>query len=145
VRVQFTRQDDAEKMKADLISFATELKGGNPQPTSGAHFVQIMGDGYAQFAAAINPFLTKLGPDYTVRLVGSAGRSIGEDKFMGPADWRDTPANAKGGVCVGYLRDGDWNIAMKWLADNGIKNNPDEGTYDPDALNWIAADDYMDA
>lgn len=145
VKVQFTRQDDAEKMKADLVSFATELKSGNPQPTSGAHFVQIMGDGGAQFAASINPILTKLGPEYTVKIVGSAGRSIGEDKFMGPADWRDTPANAKGGVCVGYLRDGDWNIAMKWLADNGIKNNPDETTYDPDALNWIAANDYIDA
>lgn len=145
VKVELQRQDDAEKMKADLVAFAQELKSGNPQPTSGAHFVQIMGDGYAQFAVSVNPVLKKLGPEYTVKVIGSAGRSLGEDKFMGPSAWRDNPQSAKGGVCVGYLRDGDWNIAMKWLSDNGIKNNPDETTYDPDALNWIAANDYIDA
>lgn len=145
VKAQFTRQDDAEKMKADLVAFATELADGNPNPSSGTHFVQIMGDGYAQFAASINPVLKKLGDEYTVRWVGSAGRSVGEDGFWGPEDWKSNPQSAKGGVCVGYLRDGDWNIAMKWLADNGIKNNPDEGTYDPEAMNWIAASDYIDA
>ncbi len=145
VKVQMTRQDDAEKMKAELVACAKELKAGSPQCSNGANFVQIMGDGYAQFAAAINPTLQKIGPEYTVRVVGSAGRSLGEDKFMGPDEWLKDPQKAKGSIVFGYLRDGDWNIAMKWAADNGIKNNPDETTYDPEAINWVAANDYIDA
>ncbi len=145
VNVKWTRQDDSGKMQEALVAFAQALKNGDSNPTAGAHFVTIMGDGGAQFLAGLNKTLERLGPEYRAKVVGAIGYSRGEDKLMGPAAWKSSPVASKGGVCAGYLRDGDWNIAVKWLGDNGLKNNPDEKTYDPDALNWVAASDYLDA
>jgi outer membrane protein OmpA-like peptidoglycan-associated protein len=145
VDLQFTRQDDVGKMQEALVAFATELSQGKAQPEAGAHFVAIMGDGAASFLKGLNDTLLKLGNGYTAKVVGSMGYSRGEDKFMGPPAWKKNPMQARGGVVAGYLRDGDWNIALKWLGDNGICNNPDEKTYDPNCLNWVAANDYLDA
>jgi len=145
VNLQFTRQDDASKMQEALVAFANQLKGGAKNPSAGAHFVAIMGDGAPQFLTSVNAQLAKLGSDYKAKVIAGIGYSRGEDKFMGPQEWKSNPTACKGGVVAGYLRDGDWNIAMKWLGDNGLKNNPDEKTYDPDALNWYAANDYIDA
>jgi outer membrane protein OmpA-like peptidoglycan-associated protein len=145
VNLKYIRQDDPTKMQEELVTFATELSRGNAQPDIGAHFVAIMGDGSASFLDGVNRVLEKLGPEYRAKVIGSMGYSRGEDKFMGPQSWKDNPSAAKGGVVSGYLRDGDWNIALKWLGDNGLKNNPDEKTYDPDALNWVSANDYIDA
>lgn len=145
VNLKLTRQDDVSKMQEALVAFATELSQGNPNPSKGAHFVAIMGDGAGAFLAGLNSTLKRLGSEYQAKIIGSCGYSVGEDKFMGPQSWKDNPQLSKGGVVAGYLRDGDWNIAQKWLGDNGLKNNPDEKTWDPDALNWVAANDYIDA
>ena len=145
VNLRFIRQDDVMKMQEDIVAFATELKGGNPHPTRGAHFVTIMGDGGAAFLKALNDTLERLGPEYKAKVVGSCGYSRGEDKFMGPPEWKKNPAASKGGLVAGVLRDGDWNIAQKWLGDNELCNNPDEKTYDPECLNWVAASTYIDA
>ena len=37
------------------------------------------------------------------------------------------------------------NILLKWAGDNNIKVNPDETTYDKDAINLVAANDFLDA
>jgi outer membrane protein OmpA-like peptidoglycan-associated protein len=145
VNLKLIREDNVDTMQSLLLSFGEELKGGAANPDKGAHFVAIMGDGSASFLKGLNDRLAKLGPDYVAQIVGSAGFSRGEDKFMGPAEWKKDPQRARGGLVAGYLRDGDWNIALKWLGDNKIPNNPDDTVYDPDALNWHAAPDYIDA
>jgi outer membrane protein OmpA-like peptidoglycan-associated protein len=145
VNFKWSRQDDNSKLQEALVSFATDLSKGNRNPTRGAHFVTIMGDGGAAFIKGLNDSLKRIGPEYQAKIVDAIGYSRGEDKFMGPQAWADNPAASRGGVVTGVLRDGDWNIAQKWLGDNGLKTNPDEKTYDPDALNWIAANDYVDA
>jgi OmpA-OmpF porin, OOP family len=145
VNLKLIREDNVETMQSLMLSFAEQLESGEKNPDEGAHFVAIMGDGSAAFFKGLNDRLNELGPEYTAVIVGSAGYSRGEDKFMGPPTWKDNPQAARGGLVAGYLRDGDWNIAMKWLGDNQIPNNPDETTYDPDALNWVNASDYIDA
>ena len=145
VNLKLSRQDDVSKMQADMLAFATDLSQGNAQPKRGAHFVAIMGDGSAAFLKGVNDSLKRLGPEYVAKVVGSCGYSRGEDKLMGPPEWKANPAACRGGVIAGVLRDGDWNIAQKWLADNGLPTNPDEKTYDPDAVNWVSANDYLDA
>ena len=142
VNLALIRQDDTGKMQEDLIACAREISNGASQCSNGANFVLIMGDGSGQFLAAINPQLKKLGPEYQAKVIGSTGYSRGEDSFMAPPEVKRDPQAAKGLLVEGVLRDGDWNIAQKWEGDNGIKNNPDEKTYDPDAVNWINASDY---
>ncbi len=145
VNMKLIREDNSDNLQALLVAFAEELKNGDANPKKGAHFVGIMGDGSAAFFKGLNDKLRKLGPDFIAMVVGSAGYSRGEDKLMGPATWKQNPQAARGGLVAGVLRDGDWNIAMKWLGDNKIPNNPDEATYDPDAMNWVNAPDYIDA
>ena len=145
VNLMLIRQDDTNKMQEDLIACAKELHDGAQQCSTGANFVIIMGDGSGQFAAAVNPQLAKLGPQYTVKVIGAVGYSRGEDAFMADPSVKKNPANAKGIVVEGVLRDGDWNIALKWAGDNNIPNNPDEHTYDPNAINWVNAPDYNTA
>jgi OOP family OmpA-OmpF porin len=145
VNLKFIRQDDNGKMQEALTAFATQLSQGNPNPDKGAHFVTIMGDGGAAFLKPLNDALKRLGPEYMAKVVGSCGYSHGEDKLMGPPAWKTDPSACRGGLVAGVLRDGDWNIAQKWLGDNSLRTNPDEKTYDPDALNWVNANDYIDA
>lgn len=146
VCLQIHRQDDNGQMQADLVSCASQLASGNSGCSSGTNFVIIMGDGSGAFLGTLNAQLAKLCKECTAEIIGTTGFSRGEDKLMGPQSWKDRPASAKGdGLIAGVLRDGDWNIAQKWAADNNIKNNPDEKTFDSEALNWVNAASYTDA
>lgn len=144
-RINLIRQDDSGQMQNEQIAFSSEYCKSGSEPATGAHFVNIMGDGAAQYLAPLNEKLKALGPDCIAEIVGSAGYSRGEDKFMGPAEVKQDPQAARGMLVAGVIRDGDWNIAMRYAGLNNIPNNPDDRVYDPNAINWVNADTYIDA
>jgi outer membrane protein OmpA-like peptidoglycan-associated protein len=147
VNLALHREDSNSQMKADLLACAKQLHDGEKTCSSGAAALVVMGDGGGQWLADLNPQLKKLGPEYQAVIIGAVGRSNGEDALLGPAEWKTNPQSMKGKTVVGVIRDGDWNIALNYMGSNGLKNNPDLNTYDPDAVNWIAApdEDYIKA
>jgi len=142
LQINIIRQDDCNKSIADVVKFASDYKN-NPSATG--VFASYMGDGMPAFFAALTKELEPLGPEYQPIAFYAMGKSFGEDKVMGPVEWKKNPRSALGKTCACYLRDGDMNILLKWAGDNGLKVNPDETTYDKDAINLIAANDFLDA
>ncbi|MDO7852226.1 OmpA family protein [Hymenobacter convexus] len=136
--MQIVRQDDVSKMQADLVKNAADLESN---PATPGLIVSIMGDGLPGFSA-VQTELKKAGTQLQI-IPYSVGKSYGEDKLMGPKEWLDNPKLALGKTVACYLRDGDQNIALKWCADNGLKVNPDETTYDPQAVNFMSASDFL--
>ena len=144
VNLSIKRQDDCNQMAANLIKFANDYKN-NPATAVGTNLIAIMGDGAPAFLSGVNAELLKLGDEYTAQIIYSCGKSNGEDQFMAPPAVKENPQAARGLVCSVFLRDGDWNIVIKWCSDNGIPVNTDERTYNPDAMNFVAANDFIDA
>jgi outer membrane protein OmpA-like peptidoglycan-associated protein len=143
VDVTYVRQDDCNKQMADLVKFANEYK--NNLNAAGV-LITFMGDGMPAFMTSLSKELEPLGPEYQPIILPLAhGKSYGEDQVMGPQSWKQDPHHALGKTVAGVLRDGDINILLKWAGDNGLKVNPDETTYDRDAINIIAANDFLDA
>ena len=141
--VTYIRQDDCNKQMADLVKFANDYKSNTNAP---GVFITFMGDGMPAFMTSLAKELEPLGPEYQPIIIPvTHGKSYGEDQVMGPQSWKQDPRNAVGKCVAGVLRDGDINILLKWAGDNGLKVNPDETTYDGNAINIIAANDFLDA
>src|SRR3954466_1483288 len=141
--VVYVRQDDCNKQMADLVKFAQDYK--NNANTPGV-LITFMGDGMPAFMTSLSKELEALGSEYQPIIIPvTHGKSYGEDQVMGPQQWKIDPKSALGKCVAGVLRDGDVNILLKWAGDNGLKVNPDETTYDANAINIIAASDFLDA
>jgi OmpA-OmpF porin, OOP family len=141
--VTYIRQDDCNKQMADLVKFASEYKNN---PNTPGMLITFMGDGMPAFMTSLSKELEGLGPEYQPIIIPvTHGKSYGEDQVMGPQSWKQDPHNAIGKCVAGVLRDGDINILLKWAGDNGLKVNPDETTYDRNAINLVAANDFLDA
>ncbi len=143
INLDFGRQDDYSILAAGLLKFGEAFANGETDPSVGIHSAVIMGDAGAGFLAGLQPQLDKFG--LHAKIIGAPGRSLGEDKCMGPVKWADDAQQMKGGVIAAVLRDGDWNICLVHAQANGVKVNPDEKTYDPDALNFYATSSFVDA
>ncbi|OQP46929.1 hypothetical protein A4H97_05260 [Niastella yeongjuensis] len=141
--VTYLRQDDCNKQMADLVKFANDYKSN---PNAAGVLITFMGDGMPAFMTSLAKELEPLGAEYQPIIIPvSHGKSFGEDQVMGPQSWKHDPKSAIGKCVAGVLRDGDINILLKWAGDNGLKVNPDETTYDGNAINLIAANDFLDA
>jgi OmpA-OmpF porin, OOP family len=143
VHLTLERQDDYAQMLAEQIVFAGEVAKGVANPTKGAAFVVIMGDGGPGYFASAREGMAKLGQQLEV--IGALGYSRGEDKCMLPAAVAGDPQKARGSLIGAVLRDGDWNICMKYAADNKIPVNPDAKTYDPEAMNFVAVGSFSES
>ena len=145
VTVQFLRIEDIPSQIAALKKFAQNFEDGEEQPTRGAHFFTIMGDAAGMVLTETNKALKDVDSDYRAEIIAVTGFSAGEDKFMGPPEWKSNPRSALGGIVSGVPADGDWNIMIFWAAQNKIPFNSDPILYDPQALNFVKTDDYIKA
>ncbi|MFJ2990430.1 OmpA family protein [Collimonas sp. NPDC087041] len=140
VHLNIERQDDYSVMTSEMAIFAGEIAKGVANPTKGAAFVVIMGDGGPGFAASANQAMSKLGQH--VEVVGAVGYSRGEDKCMVEAQFEQ---NLRGTLIGAVPRDGDQNICIKKAIDTGVPINPNPKTFDPDAMNFIEVGSFNEA
>lgn len=151
LNLEIVRLDGVNDLRDMQINFVAELAGGNPYPKGEktAFGVSVMGDGAPFYITTLQKSLDeKFGKDkYHAQAIGAYGLSYGEDKLIGPKEWRENPQSMRGKVVSAVIGDGDWVIAVNYASANKIPVNPDPTTYDADAINFVAApkDDYMEA
>jgi OmpA-OmpF porin, OOP family len=131
------------------MKFIEEFDKGQAFPSSdkSAFAIMIMGDGAPFYISSAQKSLDeKYGKDkYHLQVMGAIGMSYGEDKLIGPPNWKSDPKSMKGAVISTVLGDGDWVTTVNYCFANGLKVNPDPATYDADAVNIYPSenDDYI--
>jgi OOP family OmpA-OmpF porin len=151
VNLEIVRIDGVNDLRNMQIKFVEEYNSGKKNPTSekSAFAVSIMGDGVPFYITTLQKSLDeKFGKNkYHAQNIAAIGMSYGEDKLIGPRIWKDNPQSMRGAVISAVIGDGDWVVAINYASANKINVNPDPTTYDPNAINFVAApnDDYIEA
>lgn len=149
VNLEIIRQDWLSELRNMQMKFIEEFDKGEAFPSSdkSAFAVMIMGDGAPFYISSAQKSLDeKYGKDkYHLQVMGVVGMSYGEDKLIGPPNWKSDPKSMKGAVISAVLGDGDWVTTVNYCFANGLKVNPDPTTYDADAVNIYPSenDDYI--
>lgn len=149
VNLQIIRQDWLSELRNMQLKFIEEFDNGKAFPSSdkSAFAVMIMGDGAPFYISSVQKSLDeKYGKDkYHLQVLGAVGLSYGEDKLIGPPNWKSDPKSMKGALISAVLGDGDWVTTVNYCFANGLKVNPDPSTYDADAVNIYPSenDDYI--
>lgn len=159
-QVAISNENDTDKMKENVYAFARAwaANGGRGNVEQGTTGVIVMGDGAPAYISSWNDQLRKICQEAKlqprrceVAIVGSVGSSYGEDQVFVPVEWKDNPQQAlgkntkHGGLIAAYFWDGDHALALYWAAINGLKVNPDERTWDAEAVNFLNPKDFLDA
>ena len=151
LNVEIIRQDWVSELRNMQMKFIEEFNRGVEYPKSdkSAYAVMIMGDGAPYYISTMQAALDeKFGEGkYHVEVQGCFGMSNGEDKLIGPKEWKTNPQTMKGSLISAVLGDGDWVVALNYASANGLKVNPDVTTYDPEAVNFYPSedDDYINS
>jgi OmpA-OmpF porin, OOP family len=149
VNLEIIRQDWLKELTVMQMKFIEEFDKGQAFPSSdkSAFAIMIMGDGAPFYISSAQKSLDeKYGKDkYHLQVMGAIGMSYGEDKLIGPPNWKSDPKSMKGAVISTVLGDGDWVTTVNYCFANGLKVNPDPATYDADAVNIYPSenDDYI--
>lgn len=149
--LEIVRQDMLSGIREMQMKFVEQFNEGQKFPTSdkAAFAVMIMGDGAPFYISTMQSALDKkFGKDkYHVKVIGCMGMSYGEDKLIGPPEWKTNPQSMLGSLISTVPGDGDWVVALNYCFANNLKVNPDFTTYDAEAVNFFPAanDDYVEA
>jgi OOP family OmpA-OmpF porin len=149
VNLEIIRQDWLSELRNMQMKFIEEFDKGQAYPSSNksAFAIMMMGDGAPFYISSAQKSLDeKYGKNkYHLQVLGAVGMSNGEDKLIGPPNWKSDPKSMKGSVISAVLGDGDWVTTVNYCFANGLKVNPDPTTYDAEAVNIYPSenDDYI--
>jgi outer membrane protein OmpA-like peptidoglycan-associated protein len=140
LNVEIVKQNSVTELMNALLKSVQEIEEGKvPNCDQCATFVSIMGDGVPEFASKLQKTIdSKYNGKYHVEVPGVIGLSYGEDKLIGPIEWKTNPASMIGKTISTAVADGDFILALNYIGLQGskFKINRDLDTYDPNAINF---------